>query len=311
MPAPVFPGKSPTKGFDTKARVKDKITKTTTSTSAASTTSGPGWSKIIDQVQKLGSGSTAKGKLKGGELENPVFHPSMTERFIPGVGTSQSITHGYIIQKEGWGTGPGGGRYKLRFLFNPNDFTVEYLQQGDVFAQPQQAVADNVANSTIPNMQTMNINLLFDRTMEVAVVGGALARPNDTYDNRWNKGCYADVEIMEKIVGIKDGFGGVQKVPVDIYFGDLAMFKSYAPGSYGKQVTASEGKPLKFSGNLTGMSVTYTHFSHTMTPVRCTIAVGWTQALYTAAGNLATPDGEAGEGSLTGAGTDAGADVGP
>jgi hypothetical protein len=141
---------------------------------------------------------------------------------------------------------------RLHFLFNPSQLNISY-QVNATDISPDQTTPDQLS---VPLMGESPVNLTFelyfDRTYEVNM------DPN-------GPGVFMDTKVFERVAGIFDvdnnsgatGQGGLLYQPVHVYFGSL-----FAPSFY---------------GTVTSGTVTYTHFSPKMVPMRAIVAVSMSQ----------------------------------
>lgn len=172
---------------------------------------------------------------------NPPFTQYSATRgpVLPG---HKKLTRG-LIRKEATGTGTGlNAKLTLHFQFNPFSINFAYATDPQVApAEMQPESMDGVNN--IVGGASFSLQLLFDRSAEVA--RGTMP-----------DGVLVDVDILDKIMGIDDGHA-ISSTPV----------------------TVRLGPRWKLTGWITNCDITYTHFSHRMTPMRCTANVGFV-ALY-------------------------------
>jgi hypothetical protein len=130
--------------------------------------------------------------------------------------------------------------YDLYFEFNPAEIVFTY--QGNPSILPIGSLDESQTDPTLPmadSNTTMSFDLFFDRTYEV--MGGS------------DLGVLTDVRALEQIVGISADRPVMLLSPVEIHFGSPVYFH--------------------FPAIISNWSVRYTHFSHDMVPMRCTISV--------------------------------------
>lgn len=231
-------------------------------------------------VKKLGSQTTSSGKKStatDGASGNPPFDPRMLDMFNP-EGQNKPFFRGYIVQQAGSGTNGGkDNRYRCNFLYNPESFAIEYKSNLSTYSPIDQAPQNNGVANLQPDMQTLNFALLFDRTYEVWRVGQNKTTAGPAGDRQ---GVYADVQALEKCCGIENGFGGLYQIPLTVNFGQTDY------------VRITGGNALRFDGYVTSMSVTYTHFSYNMTPMRAAVSLSFSQADAKSLAGLQTQNGD-------------------
>ncbi|MFF1711227.1 hypothetical protein [Streptomyces sp. NPDC058268] len=193
-------------------------------------------------------------------LSNPQFDSRM--RAFPRLGLTGAskdtpFWRGAIIRDD---KSVKAGLLSVNFLFNPGTITVTH-QQGYTLTADQQSVDGNKIGAG--GIGTLQFELLFDRTYEM-YSGGA-----KTLDDPAIKGVLADVEAVYNITGAYDitAKGAKAKVlqamqpnPCTFYFGGTAT------GFLGNN-------NLSYYGVVSGLTVTYTHFTRDMVPQRCAMSI--------------------------------------
>lgn len=146
-------------------------------------------------------------------------------------------------------------RVKLRFLYNPSDFTVGYSPTDAVIQNPDTSGSDAAASATLlgASTTTCSFSLLFDRTYEV---NAALNTPGSQFSHL--TGVNVDTVVFQQLLGIPlNGNGFPLYLPIQLYLGGV--------------------NTLAFYGVVNNSSVTYTHFSQNMVPLRAVVSVNMTQ----------------------------------
>lgn len=204
-----------------------------------------------------------------------------------------NLQRGYIKQDKSYYSGANAPIYACAFLYNPSMVEATY------------SIDSSATNLTLPQYNrspqdtgvyliglatTVSFSLLFDRTYELN--SGVPQGPNlpNNYPDQFplpggrfaaedprQIGVMADINALKRISGITTQISGVswtdannnaqtsnitgpmQQVPAWVHFGG-----AYAQNS------------LSYYGYISGMDVQYTHFSASMTPMRCAVAVSFT-----------------------------------
>jgi hypothetical protein len=232
---------------------------------------------------------TLSGKPGSNVVSNPPFHPS-----ILNVGGGNSATNPRLNNGFGYNSGgnlqrgklvggagayygvPTNVSYIVNFLYNPA--TIYESRAIDMNSGILPASARNQSDTgqyATGLSTTISFALLFDRTFELwdSSYTGTIA---GTY------GARADIESLYNLVGIntsvaatqsvvnpQQGSNGTQKTnvtiqgpmivsPCNLYFG------ANSPGA------------LSFYGFISGMDITWSHFSAAMVPVRAEVDVTFT-----------------------------------
>lgn len=174
------------------------------------------------------------------------------------IGTSTDITTGNAIGTSA-ATAPSGvsPTVKLRFLYNPSDYTISYSPTDSVIAatNANNSGADSSSASTLigASTTTASFSLLFDRTYEL---NSAINTPGSPDSHL--TGVNVDTVVLQQLLGIPlDGNGFPLYLPVQLYLGGV--------------------NTLAFYGIITSAQVTYSHFSQTMVPLRAAVAISMQQ----------------------------------
>ncbi|MGD6750335.1 hypothetical protein [Streptomyces sp. BH105] len=151
------------------------------------------------------------------------------------------------------------GLLTVNFLFNPSTISVNH-QQGYNLSQSQMSTDGNIVGAQ--GIGTLTFDVLFDRTYELYSGGGKNS------DSPAQRGVLADVEAVYNVTGAYDisakgskrkELRAMQPNPCSFYFGGTAD-------------SFIEDNSLDYYGIVTGLSITYTHFSRDMVPQRCAMS---------------------------------------
>jgi hypothetical protein len=130
--------------------------------------------------------------------------------------------------------------FSLFFQFNPAEITFQYSGNPNIL--PIGSLDESQTNPQIPMADSNTIisfDLFFDRTYEVI--------------NGSDIGVLTDIRCLEQICGISEDRPVMILSPVTVLLGTPNAFQ--------------------FNGIIQSFSVDYTHFSHDMVPMRCTVSV--------------------------------------
>lgn len=150
---------------------------------------------------------------------------------------------------------------KLRFLYNPSDFSESLTPSDTLFPNITGATGSTDPNDTASligqTTTTCSFNLLFDRTYELNQSFNTAGDPN-SFSHK--TGVYVDILAFKVLLGIpKDGNGMALFLPVRLILGGV-------------------NSPT-FYGVITSASIAYSHFSVNMVPLRAAISISMTQWL--------------------------------
>lgn len=184
---------------------------------------------------------------------------------------SRSLTRGSLIAD----TVTTGRKGSIQFLYNPMSITATHSV--DQAATNSADQVTQIAGTTLGNLSqigSVGFDLLFDRTFEVWS-GGGLA---GTY------GVYADVLAFYAVLGITATGATVSTKPgtgIDVTVPDGGTLSTsgwqnlYPTNGIdpGNLCFLNVGNKINFYGRITDFSVTYTHWSKTLVPMRCQVSL--------------------------------------
>jgi hypothetical protein len=235
------------------------------------------------------------------------------------LGVTIPLQRGYMIwsysgKDLGYSGGElGDGRDIIHFLFNPSTVTANY-QIGDLTYQAVMQYSNPLDQTQLQPMslsQTVNFDLYFDRTYELNY-GGNSSAVNDPAVI----GVQADVyqfmqftgvtylggqnssQALQQLKGdpaIAQGLGGqilgtlktsglMQMMPCHVFFGNALAQVSQNLSSANFDAVSSQ---VQYYGYISGWSVTYTHWTAAMVPIRAVINVTFTMLANPTAQNVA------------------------
>lgn len=217
----------------------------------------------VDAGVVLAPVNSLQGGYKLSTFGNPPFDKRILNIGFPGT----KLARGKIIQdKNTWkGTDQTAG-YFCNFLYNPDSIGVNYNVDNTVL--PQSIRADPNASAILSEGQVISFGLLFDRSYELATLDHQVLHKAD-----YRAGVYADIAALERVCGINRGQGPMLPLPTNVYFGSSKV----GIGSF---------VPLAFYGYISAMSVTYTHFSLSMTPIRAQVTLSFNQLIKLSDGTI-------------------------
>ncbi len=203
------------------------------------------------------------------------------------------LNHGYMLSASESEASPVSPqpRYMLHFLYNPSTITLAYSAQAARTPLPPVYRPENMGVPMVGTGGSLSWNLLYDRTYEV----------NDPTHPAYDMGVQYDIAVLQGLVGITtpmtpvagadsegswldrsldldgttaatprtDVLGIMQQLPVWATFGLKRNFTE--KGRY-----ASAMSVMKYFGYVGSLSITYTHWTQSMVPVRCAISLGMT-----------------------------------
>lgn len=159
---------------------------------------------------------------------------------------------------------------RVGFLFNPSSINVNHsidpgLVDDSASGGQNQALGVTLGNTV--GIGDVTLSLLFDRTYEV-----------------WNRrpgsqaskfGVYHDVACFYDMIGLTGAKTTSNLLTQTLLGGGITEAAVY-PVSPARptRVYANIGSSLKYYGQITGLNVTYTHWSWDMVPMRCAVDVG-------------------------------------
>jgi len=167
----------------------------------------------------------------------------------------------------------GGKSGALVFMYNPGEISVEHNALSSVANTNNQDFNSGGDNSAYDvgmiQQGSVSLDLYFDRTYE-------MAQRNPSGNVAHKIGCYADVLAIYQMAGMIDSsahFTLPKGAGPDI--SNIASWPT-APFVPNTMVYAYVGSPTGFYGALSSLSITYSHFTYDLVPVRCVISVGIT-----------------------------------
>lgn len=161
-------------------------------------------------------------------------------------------THKAQRMQRGWVQSEDSKR--VNFLFNPTQLDVSASVNMDVAQNPDDHPSGDVTSPSYAGLgMSTNVTLLYDRTYEMVSPGNSLAH---------RFGVWADVAAWYVFFGMLPGMpngwkGSIIKNPMMVTTGYLFL-----------------GPRIVYYGLFNSISVTYSHFSQEMIPVRCAVNVG-------------------------------------
>lgn len=215
------------------------------------------------------------------KFDNRIYSLSGLKATAAGTGVSTGdLQRGYMIRDSDYVT--GNIRYSLQFLYNPSQVVVshntEVTSNAAITPQAYRNPAD-IARPNVPLNATVQFDLLFDRTYELWDSG---ARANSLYN--WDdepslSGVKVDVAAAYRVVGILQPRTRAVPLPHSSNAdpgSTQAIVQNGTPGPMPMtpmQVFFGGGNSLNYRGYISALTVTYTHWSQLMIPMRCTIGV--------------------------------------
>ncbi|MGW3153710.1 hypothetical protein [Streptomyces sp. NPDC001089] len=190
-------------------------------------------------------------------------------------GSNYGLIRGYMV--TAFPKGKSGKFYMLNFLYNPSEVQVSHSLDAANQVMPAytRSDADNGTPLTAAG-GTLSYSLLFDRSYE-------MSDPTqfDTIEGTY--GVMADVHVLYNLVGINtkqqvwssssgsdassdtgDVIGIMQMNPVWVHFNQARhRFADKLPNM----------SRMSYFGYLSSLSISYTHFTQRMTPVRCAVSI--------------------------------------
>lgn len=173
---------------------------------------------------------------------NPPFDRRMRQIGNPVIGASK-IKRGWVQTRD--------DNMRVNFLFNPSQLNLSHGVNLDAVRSEDYKPTDDVASVDYVALgSSLSVQLLYDRTYEITSGDGSFA-------SRY--GVYADVAAWYVMMGMLDAMPeGWQDTLI-----------SSPP--IAKQAYLFLGMKMLYYGYLTSVSVTYSHWSANMVPVRCAV----------------------------------------
>lgn len=255
-----------------------------------------------------GGGGGGQGGSKS-RLPSLVTQPKFAAQIQsqrPALGENIALQRGYMLWAQpmksiyGGGGPVNDGRDMIRFLFNPSTISTDYnVGNASLQAAMMYTVPGDQGNLLAPLLfQTVSWQLYFDRTYELN-----FSKSSSAINDPAVIGCQADVYQFMQFTGVLaalnkqqaqsiQGVGGAQvgstqtgtsglvrtggimmMVPCYVYFGNALQQMNQNVNSANFNAVGSQ---LSFYGYISEWSVTYTHWTSNMVPIRCSISVNFT-----------------------------------
>lgn len=204
-----------------------------------------------------------------------------------------SLRRGYVKQDRSSFNGPNAPVYACAFLYNPSEIDVTHGidPSAQSLTLPQyQRNPDDTSTYLIGLQGSVNFNLLFDRTYEInsgvpQTVGASPPYPDNipqpsgglVREDPRAIGVLADVQALYRVCGIQgqrvtqnwtDANGNTQ---TSTLLGMMMQVPAWL--HFGGQGNAGS---LSYYGYISGLEISYTHFSMSMIPMRCAVGVAFT-----------------------------------
>jgi len=166
---------------------------------------------------------------------------------------SGRIRRGWLMSKF---PDENGYLHMLQFLFNPSVLSFSYnLDTNDIYALQDMTAAEASGNSRVEH-RTVNLALLFDRTLEVGNSGS-------------DRGVEVDMQQLHRLIGIEE-------IRNDIPLAMKPVIMRISPNA---------NSILNLHGWITSVEMSFTHFSYDMRPTRAVANIGLTQVVDDAGGS--------------------------
>lgn len=215
------------------------------------------------------------------------------------LGVNIPLQRGYMIWGQanflGYSGGPfGDGRDMINFLYNPSTITSDYnVANASLQAAMMYAVPGDSGNLLAPLVQqTVSWQLYFDRTYELNYGGNSSAVNDpavigvqaDIYQFLQFTGLLATLNASQATSvlggvgatgpGAASTTGGIMMmIPSYVFFGNaLAQMSQNASNANLNAI----GSQLAYYGYISEWTVTYTHFTASMVPIRASISITFT-----------------------------------
>lgn len=198
--------------------------------------------------------------------------------YLPGEtgGASNGLIRGYMV--SAFPKGQTGKFYMLNFLYNPSTVQVSHSLDAANQVMPAYTRSDQDTGTPLTAAGgTLSFSLLFDRSYEMS--------DKTQFDSvEGTYGVAADIHVLYNLVGINmkqqvwnsatssdaastetgDVVGIMQMNPLWVHFNQARH--SFAD-------TLPNMTRMRYFGYLSSLDISYTHFTHRMTPVRCAVAI--------------------------------------
>lgn len=184
------------------------------------------------------------------EALNPPFDPRMRRIGSP-LNQADKIKRGWIQDKE--------GTKRVNFLFNPSSQDLSHSTDPSVVLEEDRPADDTALDPDYASTaSSTSVKLLYDRTYEMfsPPKGGKIG-----FANKY--GVWADVAAWYTYLKMIPEYptsweDSMLTQPMSKFFSYLFV-----------------GPTMCYYGYVTGMSVTYSHWSQNMVPVRCAVDIGF------------------------------------
>lgn len=213
--------------------------------------------------------SPLKGQPGYSAVENPKFDPRILnipfKQVSQGYGGTRDSTlyRGALVAKDLM----DGVRYKVNFLYNPSTISeARSLDINNPTLPPDKRNVGDTGDYQTGLATTISFSLLFDRTYELwdkAYQGTDVG----TYGVQVDTNAFYNITGINRaqvVPGVRGGREQNLIVQGPMFANPLNLYFGYgSPGS------------LSYFGYISGLSITYTHFSQQMVPSRCAIGVNF------------------------------------
>jgi len=239
-----------------------------------------------------GGGARHQGTYYGGlgtdnAWGNTLFQPDFDKRMALTFSGANKLEKGRIVPvNPKTGTGTKTDNYGVRFMYNPSTLNIGYSADPSAYLQGENDVKNQKGDALGSGFGTLSFNLAFDRTYETWQNAGKID-PGNTNDPELQVrkfGCYVDIRQFYLMLGIiepgtnqpeihgshgtSQGGGGVG-IPSNVF---QSFSEDFGPMLVTPvQVYFGGTKALNFFGVFSTFSVTYSHFTSQMTPVRAIV----------------------------------------
>lgn len=217
-------------------------------------------------------------KKKGGGITrlNPPFDARMATIGAP---SRSKLKRGFLIHAPIPGTTNSGTKGRIDFLYNPTTITVQHSidpAQIGPDGQPKE-MADVDQKGNMVGIGNVSFDLLYDRTFE-------LWDGSKKNSLAGKLGVYADVLAFYHFIGLTSPVskkelnteGGLIGLITSIQNNNQSTFAAGYPIAPARPTLAYAyvGQNLKYHGQITNLSIQYTHWNRDMIPTRAAISFG-------------------------------------
>lgn len=223
------------------------------------------------------------GPTKRTLYSNPPFAPEIRRLIDITTGGNLDLQRGFIKTDENALPNGFGNVFYLFFLYNPSVINLSHV--ADAQTSVYRRTEDIATQRMRPMQQTLTFSLLFDRLYDVMEETELDARYQGARMS--DLGVYADVLTLYDMLGITKNLEKTEADPKAAEGSDeLAPVYNNSTGEFGKDYamrpvgpmlyTACRfyfSKQLIFRGVITGLDISYTHWTAAMVPNRCTVNI--------------------------------------